>query len=455
MKTLPGITLVPFFLLAGLVAPAVDVPLEWKALTPQQSALCPANGPSTALAAKPPSIIRREPKPVSQYPLYGRVQVGKQPPLLFRIDEAGGSGRGYDRLILDFNRNTDLTDDVEYKGTVSNKAPSPYHETSLFGPVENPAEWKVGPWPAPLCVKVSLRKRSWWGRLHRPVLIGDLEARPAWYLQTTIPLPLAPEDAPAGLPNSAERIGIFDYNCNLQIGEVPSLRQFGPHNRNIAFTARDLLFRDFDRNETFDFNALFTETQLFGPLLCVGTNILIMDLNPNLQVVRVQPYLGPAGEVKLYEKLESATLVWSRNRSWLPVSVGLDHGRATVPAGIYSLHFCVLRGVDATGQIVLARAYDYTTTNQFQVVQGRTTPLPCGPPIELRLETKRFPIEQQRRGAADICRVDINVRVVGAGGEIYSSFARGPDLTVKSPPPKFRVLSESRQPILTGQLEYG
>jgi hypothetical protein len=82
-------------------------------------------------------------------------------------------------LLVDLNRNFDLTDDAEHKGIVSYAAPSPYCETSLFGPVEDPLEWTVGPWPAPLAVKVSLRQRSWWGRLHRATLIGQVEARPA------------------------------------------------------------------------------------------------------------------------------------------------------------------------------------------------------------------------------------------------------------------------------------
>jgi hypothetical protein len=33
----------------------------------------------------------------------------------FRLDEPQGKGKGYDRLILDLNRNGDLTDDPVWK----------------------------------------------------------------------------------------------------------------------------------------------------------------------------------------------------------------------------------------------------------------------------------------------------------------------------------------------------
>ncbi len=444
MKTTRHSAYLCLFLLPLAQVPAADFPLEWKALTPEQAALCPANGPGAALAAKPPSAIRREPKAVSQYPLYGRIQVGKQAPLSFRLDEAGGSGRGYDRLIIDFNRNADFTDDPERHGTVSHASASPYAETSFFAGIENTSEWKIGSTPAPLCAKVGIRKRSWWGRLRLPVLIGDVTLRPAGYLRTTV-----------ALGNVHEPLGIFDYNCNFQLGELPSVIRLGTRNQDISFTARDLLLRDFDRNGAFDFNALSTDAQLFTQLLCFGTNALTLELDPNFRHVRVQPYSGPVGEVKLCGKLESVTLAWLRQGTWIPVPVGLDHGKATVPTGTYCLHGCVLRVFDTAKQPVLARGVNRTVTNSFQVVEGKTTTVLCGPPIELRLETKRFPIEQPRRGVSDLCRLDLNVRVVGVGGEIYTSYARGPDLTLKSPPPKFRVLSGAGRPLLTGQLEYG
>ncbi len=432
------------FLLFGVQAPGVDFPLDWKPLTPRQAMLLPGRAPTATLAAVPPSPVRRQPTPVSRFPLYGRLRLGQCPPLLFRLDEGQGNGKGYDRLILDFNRNADLTDDPEFNGAVSHAVESPYVETTLFGPVENAPEWNSGPWPAPLSFKVCLRQRSWQRRVHLPALIGQLEARSAWYLQTALALgPLR------------EPLGLFDCNCNFKLGETSTLMRFGPLNRNISFQPRDLLLRDYGRNGTFDFNALYTDTQLFERLLCSGTNLFTLELDPDLKFVRLQPYAGPVGEVSLHEKLQSATLIWWKDGTWVPVSVRLEQGRARVPAGTWCLHSVVVRGVDTTGQQVLARGHNYATTNSFQVVQGRTTKVLSGPPFELPVETRRYGVGEPRRGTSDLCGLDINVRVVGAGGEIYSTYARGPDLTRRSDPPQFQILSDRGDPLLTGQLEYG
>ncbi len=437
--------LVLLLLLQLASARGADFLLQWEPLTPQQAVLSPASTPNTALTATPPSPVRREPKTVSRYPLYGRLQLTKHGPLLFRLDEAGGSGNGYDRLIFDFNRNGDLSDDPEQQGTVLRTAESPYAETSLFGPVTNAPEWKAGPWPAPLALKVSLRKRTWWGRLQvaprSPVLIGRLEAHSCWYLQTT-----------AAVGGRQEPLGFWDCNCNFNLGETPSA--VGPRNQRLSFTVRDLLLRDFDRNGTFDFTALFTDTQGFPNVLCVGTNVFSVELDASYRFVRLQPYVGPVGEVRLSEKMESASLGWYKNGIWTLLTVGLEQGKATVPAGRYCLHSCVLRGADTEGRTVFARGVNNTVTNSFEVVQGQITRVRCGPPIEPLIETRFFPAET-RRGVQDLGRLNINVRVTGAGGEIYASFARGPELTVRSAPPKFRVTDESGQTILSGQLEYG
>ncbi len=444
MKRAQGIKALLSLLLPAAGASGADFPLEWRPLSPRQAALCYANGPSTGLAARPPSSLRRQPKAISRYPLYGRLQVGMNAPLVFRLDESQGSRNGYDRLIFDFNRNADLTDDPEHIGIVQQAAASPYAETSLFGPVDNLPEWKAGPWPAPLCIKVSLRKRAWWARLNGPVLIGELDARPAWYLQTTVTL-----------GELREPLGILDCNCDFNLGETPSLMYFGPFKRLISFIPGDLLLRDDNHNGAFDFNVLDTDTQTFSHLFCAGTNVLRLHLDPNLRFVRLQSYAGPVGIVELHPQLQSAVLALWGKGIWSPVSIRVEHGRATVPAGTYAFYSCLLEGVDTTGHSILARASNHETTNRFQVAQGRTTPICCGPPLDLRVDIRRYPSHELQRRPEDLCLVDINVRVIGAGGEVYTSYAPGPDFSAKSPPPRFRVVAESGQVVCRGQLEYG
>jgi hypothetical protein len=68
--------------------------------------------------AEPNERVKRYPSFQSARPLYGSLVVGAQPGqrgsglcYQFVVDESGGTGRGYDRLYFDTNRNGDLTDD--------------------------------------------------------------------------------------------------------------------------------------------------------------------------------------------------------------------------------------------------------------------------------------------------------------------------------------------------------
>ena len=45
--------------------------------------------------------------------------------LLFRLDESKGNGQGYDRLIVDVNRNGDLTDDPVVSTVPQPEVPRP------------------------------------------------------------------------------------------------------------------------------------------------------------------------------------------------------------------------------------------------------------------------------------------------------------------------------------------
>ena len=51
--------------------------------------------------------------------------------------------------------------------------------------------------------------------------------------------------------------------------------------------------------------------------------------------------------------------------------------------------------------------------------------------------------------------LNINVEVVGAGGEAYSGFVKGKDAQGLAPPPKFKILDADGKLIASGQLDYG
>lgn len=89
---------------------ATEFPLTLKLMTAQEARSCPGNaGGYARLEVKKPDSAKAEPKAASGHPLYGQLWAGRKP-MLFRVDESQGEGKGYDRLVLDLNRNGDLTD---------------------------------------------------------------------------------------------------------------------------------------------------------------------------------------------------------------------------------------------------------------------------------------------------------------------------------------------------------
>ena len=91
------------------LATATDYPLTFKTLDAQQALSFPSGSSTyTMLQTSKPAGIVKAPPAVSQHPLYGQIAAGSEQ-LLFRMDESKGTGQGYDRLIVDVNRNGDLT----------------------------------------------------------------------------------------------------------------------------------------------------------------------------------------------------------------------------------------------------------------------------------------------------------------------------------------------------------
>jgi hypothetical protein len=75
-------------------------------------------GPYAECRREPNEQVKHYPKFQSEHPLYGTLVIGAQarhrapgPYYPFALDESAGTGRGYDRLYFDTNRNADLMDD--------------------------------------------------------------------------------------------------------------------------------------------------------------------------------------------------------------------------------------------------------------------------------------------------------------------------------------------------------
>jgi hypothetical protein len=115
-------------------------------------------GPYAECRREPNEQVKRYPKFQSEHPLYGTLVIGAQarhrapgPSYQFALDESAGTGRGYDRLYFDRNRNADLTDDG-YK--------TPAREAPQKDRFASSASMRANVWFDPLAVGVGASDSS-------------------------------------------------------------------------------------------------------------------------------------------------------------------------------------------------------------------------------------------------------------------------------------------------------
>jgi hypothetical protein len=97
------------------------------------------------------------------------------------------------------------------------------------------------------------------------------------------------------------------------------------------------------------------------------------------------------------------------------------------------------------------------------VSAGKVNTLNCGAPLEIKVTaakttaSERGPLFNRLGGAfrdSDFM-VPINATVVGAGGELYSTFLAGDHFKSKPPKPTFSITDAGGRTVGNGNLEYG
>lgn len=452
-----------------LLAAAKNFPLAFKTLSAKEAMSFPGgSGLYASLQVNKPSEISRAPKAVSSHPIYGVLSSGKGA-LWFRIDESGGDGKGYDRLIVDMNRNGDLTDDPVIKSAepAGQAGPRRRPEVALFGPIPSPADTRIGDWQPIYFARMYLYTRPSDFRANRQsYYLGQLRFKAGWYLETAVEF-----------DGVKRRIGIVDGNCNFRLGESPKPRTYRSGGEtNWYFYGGDYFVEQNDTTHTFKVAVGDDASVPFGPVLYLGPKLYKAVLAADSRSLALMPWSGPLAELALRphgEQVSRIQVAWeSAPGRWQLLEPGIENGKAKVPPGRYRLYTSTLKANTSSGRTLVVNGYKRSLAPGIKADAGVSTPFPCGAPLEIKTTVAR---EKTARitstgkpgsfleslfGSSRASKVTllerIQASVWGAGGEMYSSFNLLRNGGSSEPAkPKFTVLSTDGKEVTSGNMEFG
>lgn len=403
----------------------------------------------------------KESAAVSKHPLYGRLgDVSNS--IAFRLDESKGDGKGYDRLLLDLNQNGDLTDEAPVKAVSARplgQVSSSSREEALFGPIELPADKRLGSWRPTYYAQVYIYNRQLItkpreGQNIENYYFGTLRFKPGWYLETTVKL-----------DGVKQKVGLVDGDANFRLGDAWKPRLYGTQGqaKSWYFTPADSFLVDQNGSGKFENDVFGNETAPYGPLIYFGNSPYKVAVSADAKTLSVEPWTEPLGEIALQprgDQVRSVSLAWeSAAEQWTLIEAGVIQGKAKVPPGRYRLYGSVLEGKAGRADSLMTSASQRAITNTVRVEPGQTAAIPCGAPLEIRVTAQRLRYPTILSTAAATqgqpLTVRINANVVGAGGEIYSAWGKGRDFTDDPPKPTFTITSKDGKKIASGNLEFG
>jgi hypothetical protein len=449
---------------ATAVAWGAEFPLEYKTLTSEKAMALPGGyGAYGQLQSVKPSSILKEPKFASKYPLYGLLREGSNAKgMAYRLDESKGDGTGYNELILDFNRNGDLTDDPIGKLPADKvksleNGPRPL----VFDPLKAPADKKVGIWEPLYSAEVFIynpKFRTASGGDNPNV--GQIRLKTACYLEGKVEV-------------NGEKylVGLVDGNVNFKLGDPSKSQAYRTDNAdNYYFMPGDYLLLDANKNGSFDNDQFDTESAPLAPVMYFGEQPCEVSLAPDYKTIKVEPFANPLAVLEIKpEDNRVRHLSLARETSpgnWEQLNAPVKDGKIKVLPGNYDVSACVVKGGDKPGENMTAMASKTVFRSPVAVEEGKTAAIQCGTPLEIQVTAEKQGAKAARLGglmgaAASLFTgysggqlvVNINMSVVGAGGEKYSSYSNGRDPQL--PKPAFAVMDESGKKVASGSLEYG
>jgi hypothetical protein len=448
-------------LVAGMAASAEDFPLTFRTI-PAKDVMSFPGGPGTygQVGLARPAKLRKEPKAVSRHPLYGVCRdTPTGPAFLFRLDESKGNGKGYDQLIVDMNQNGDLSDDTVVQRVVlatDRRVVSPAQ--MLFGPIQAPADNALAGGRPVYFARVYIFNQELLAnsRPDEGIMAGQLMLKAGWYLDTTVTLD--------GLK---QRVGVFDGDCNLRLGDVsrPQILNSGGE-KSWYFQGGDSFLVGTDNSASPGSETFQSEACPFGPILYLGAKAYKVALAPDCKSLRVEPYPEALAEMALRprgDQVRNVTLAWEQpGGRWQLIRPAVAEGKVMVPPGNYRLYACNLLGKGAARDQVMVSGMQRVPQTLVSVAAGKANTFDCGAPLNIKVSAEKVSGTTQlmlgegtgnARDNSDYV-LRINANVIGGGGEIYSTFQKGDGFQFQPPKPTFTVVQAGKT-VANGNLEFG
>jgi hypothetical protein len=441
-------------------ARAAQFPIEILDLSLEEATGLPgARGAYSSLSAIKPAQVKKMPECKSRHPLFGVIsqdgmQVSGGSGMAFLFDESLGTGKGYDRLVVDQNRNGDLTDDPVWERAGPGSGEIQEHfEHQRFGPVVMPESTSVGAWRPRFFVEVyvfnrALLRDGTGNMLHH---IGQMRLCSGNLLVANVTV-----------KGVQHRLGIVDGNLNFRIGDPATVAEFmqSPGRTRWHLMPADYLLRDVDRPGR-------DSVEPLSSIAYFGGSPFSVTLAEDLKWIGLEPYAGVTGELEVGEDI--TRFILGRQMAggiWEAVSPGLEKGKAILPAGTYRASNLMIESRD-TRKIQLT-SYD-VPVKAIEIVGEQTRKIGIGAPIRLEVTAEKRtarPGETTGTGVMEAVRgmfgargrgveetiVELGVSVFGQADELFSGFgtASGGRLS----PPRFEILSDGK-PAGSGDFEYG
>lgn len=448
------------------VTQAVEFPLEVKEMTLKEARACPGGYGDTAMfSLERPSVLKKAPAAKSAHPLYAQtylrtVRDGKSvstPNLLFLFDESQGTGKGYDRMIVDLNRNGDLTDDAAFERLERQKINTD-GEIVDFGPVPMPAKDKVGQWLPRFYTQIYLYQRPG-SQQSGNTYLGYARLYTGSYLETTV-----------DVNGVKQKFGVVDGNCNFKIGEPSALEKYtrqvsGQEVVSYYLRGSDQFLRDKNGSGKFERTLTSTDAEPFSGLIYFGPKAYTASLAEDLTSIRFAPYTEPVGELSVKKDVTDLTLVReTKDGDWTALTPGVKDGKAMVPTGAYRVANCTL-GAQADSGTWTKTSTSEIKPDILRVTADQATRLEYGSPIKMELTAKKGQARTSESGMMGAVRglfgslagprgaLEMNVLITGATGERYSGFYSSAQEQL--PPPKFEVLDTAGKKLASGNFEFG